>query len=111
MNTALTTGYLTREAALATVPGTGQRKLIFEAMLQAEGDPEPTPWHCEVENPELMARAEPKLHAGRAIIMRAQLAGRPWLKQGVHAGYTRYLKVSEIEFAKTERHTEAEEKA
>ena len=102
MNTALTTGYLMKPAEQACTAG-GRYKLLFEAMLQAQGDADATPWHCEIDSPELMQRAGPKLVAGAAVVIRAQLAGRPYQKHGVHSGWVRYLKVEAVEFIRADR--------
>jgi hypothetical protein len=104
MNTTLQTGYLVRDAARAYSTGAAAReKLVFEVMLQAEGDAAPTPWHCEIDDAALMMTAEPRLTAGRGVVLRAELAGRPFVQRGVQQGFTRFLKVHEVEFVRADR--------
>lgn len=102
MNSCTLTGYLVREGWRAVTPA-GAERLQFEVMAQAQGDAEPTPWHCEIESPEVIARARDFLTAGRGVLLRAQLAGRPYLKAGVRTGFVRYLRVEEIQFVRADR--------
>jgi hypothetical protein len=104
VNTAVATGWLLGDGETAWTPGAEpRRKLIFEAMLQADGDPEPTPWRCEIEDPAQIAKAEPLLTAGRGVAIRAQLAGRPFVDHGVKKGFVRFLRVDHVEFVKADR--------
>ncbi len=113
MNTLLATGYIHRSAVRACTPA-GIYKLTFEAMLRADGDEEVTPWHCEIEHPDLVNKLEDRLSAGRGIVLRAQLAGRPFMRNGVRSGFVRFLKVSDVELVRADRTgpaTETEQEA
>lgn len=105
MNAAFATGWLLRAGEEAWTPGAEpRRKLIFEAMLQADGDSEPTPWRCEIDDPEQIARAGPLLTAGRGVAIRAQLAGRRFNDRfGGQKGFVRYLRVDHVEFVRPDR--------
>lgn len=102
VNTALVTGFLVKDAVIACTP-TGLRKLVFEVMLQGDTDTDPTPWHCEIVSPETIKKAEPLLVAGRAVALRAQLGGRPFMKGSVQSGFIRFLSVEKIEFVRPDR--------
>jgi hypothetical protein len=113
MNSALCTGYLIQAAEAAWTAGAGARKkLVFDAMLQADGDAGPTPWRCEIEDATLIGAAEKLLTAGRGVVLRAQLSGRPFIKNGVQAGFVRFLRVDRVEFVRADRsRNEAETEA
>lgn len=99
MNTACCTGYLVKDATLAYTPK-GERKLVFETYVRADGDAEATPWHCEMaDNPQLDLLA-PLLTPGQGVTLEAQIAGRPFLKDGRQLGYNRFLRITKITPAK-----------
>lgn len=106
MNTALLTGWLIKPAAICYTP-TGQSKLAFELGVKSD-DGQVTPWHCEITAEALIRKAEPYATAGRPVVLQAQLAGRPFVQQGVTKGYTRYLQVTQIEFPNRTKNADAE---
>lgn len=99
MNTLTATGWLVKDAWSATQPGTGRQLLLFDLMLGNE-DGEPAPWRCEIESETLTHRVETKLVAGASVMVRAELRARPFVKHGVHEGYTRFLVVDRLEFSR-----------
>lgn len=100
MNTILCTGWLQKAGTIAYTPA-GRRKLMFDVMLAASApETEATPWRCEIADPELIARVESKLTPGTAVILQAELHGRPFREKDVIKGYTRYLAVTAIEFSR-----------
>jgi len=103
MNTTFATGWLQKAGCMAYTR-TGRPKLAFDLMMPADeaGDP-PTPWHCEIEDRDLIAHAEPLLTPGRSVIVSARMCGRPYKKHDIITGFTRYLRVTAIEFAKVDR--------
>lgn len=108
MITALGTGFLMHAAESAWTSGPNSRqKLVFDVMLQATGDPEPTPWRCEIEDAAEIARAEKLLTPGRGVVLRAQLAGRAFVKNGVQNGWVRFLRVERVEFVRADRTPQA----
>lgn len=103
MNTILCTGWLQKPCVVAYTPA-GRRKLTFDLMLAAvHPETEPTPWRCEVGDEELIARAEELLVPGRSVIIRGELHGRPFREHGVIKGFSRYLHITALEFARVER--------
>ena len=110
MNTARGTGYLVKDAILAYTPK-GERKLVFETFIRAEGDSDATPWHCEMaDNPQLDLLA-PLLTPGQGVTLEAQIAGRPFVKDGRQVGYNRFLKITKITPAKVPQIAEPAEAA
>ena len=110
MITALGTGYLMHGAESAWTTGPSSRKkLVFDVMLQAPGDAGPTPWRCEIEDAAEVARCEPLLTPGRAVVLRAVLAGRPFVERGVQKGFVRFLRVDHVEFIRADRARPEEE--
>lgn len=107
MNVVIVTGFLMK-AAYAAYATSMRKFLIFDAMLSAEGDAEPTPWRCEIEDPGEIENAEPLLTAGRGVLLHAELAGRPFVKGEVQSGYTRFLKVKRVQFVRVDRAKAAE---
>lgn len=96
MNTVLLTGWLMKPAEKAYTPA-GVARLVFELNVK-QSDGEIIPWHCELTGDAQIAHAEPLAGPGRPLIVQAELCGRPYLKHGVQAGWTRYLRVIAAEF-------------
>lgn len=103
MNCVLCTGWLQSAATLAYTPS-GRQKLTFHIMVTPKTpDAHPTPWLCEVEDTEMIRTAEPLLTAGRPVIVKGELCGRPYADKGVLKGFSRYLAITAIEFARIDR--------
>lgn len=103
MNCVLCTGWIQSAATLAYTPG-GRQKLTFLLMVASKiSGGQPTPWQCEVEEEALIQTAEPMLTSGRALIVKGELCGRPYTEKGVLKGFSRYLAINAIEFARIER--------
>lgn len=107
MNVIVVTGWLMKGADVAYAVS-GRKFLVFEAMLRADGDEEDTPWRCEIEDEAEIAHAEPMLTAGRGVLLRAQLAGKPFVKHGVRSGFARFLRVEHVQFVRADRAKEKE---
>lgn len=96
MNTSIHTGYLNRPAEKAYTP-TGRPKIVFDLIIDE------IPWRCEIDDPDLIAKAEPMLTAGRGLLVHGSLAARPFVKRGVTEGYTRYLHIDQVQFVRPDR--------
>lgn len=100
MNIALQTGWI-HSGDVAWVPASGatpaRRKLIFELMVH-QPDGSDMPWACEVTDDDLITRYVPLVTPGRAVIVQAELRGRPFQQQGIQKGWVRYLHVLRAEF-------------
>lgn len=107
MNTAFTTGWLIKPGTKAYTTS-GRPKLAFEIMIAGDPGDEPTPWHCEIENPALIEKAEDLLAPGRSVAITAKLCGRPFKQRDIQKGFSRYLRVLDIEFVKPDRGAIAE---
>lgn len=99
MNTVNATGWLQKDAWTATTPAPHRRLVIFDAMLEnARG--QPAPWRCEIEDEALGMRVEAKLVAGAGLMLRGELCAVPFIKHGVHSGFTRLIVVDKVEFSR-----------
>lgn len=83
------------------------RKLIFDLHVRTSGGVE-FPERCVIEDPTLQRAAEPKLLAGAFILIEAEPLARPFMKQGVQAGWTRELIVRRIEFIRVPKAAQPE---
>jgi hypothetical protein len=99
MNTASCTGYLVKDASVAYTPK-GERKLVFETFIRADGDTTATPWHCEMADSPQLDLLAPLLTPGQGVTLEAQIAGRPFVKDGRQVGYNRFLRITKITPAK-----------
>jgi len=95
MNTASCTGYLVKDASVAYTPK-GERKLVFETFIRADGDTTATPWHCEMADSPQLDLLAPLLTPGQGVTLEAQIAGRPFHKDGRQVGYNRFLRITKI---------------
>jgi hypothetical protein len=96
MNLRIFTGYLRRDAWAAVSPAPSfARKLIFEAFIQGrEGE---FCEKCVIENPDLIAKCEAFLDAGRTIMVQGEIVGRPFVKNDVQTGWIREVLVTGLE--------------
>lgn len=106
MNTAHCTGYLVKDATIAYTRE-GKRKLLFETFIRAEGDADATPWTCEMADNPMLDVVAPLLTPGQGVTLDAQIAGRPFLKDGRQVGYHRFLSVTKITPAKVPQAAES----
>lgn len=102
MNTMIVTGYLPKQAWDAYRPG-GIRIVGFDVVLKDEGSAEESTWTCEIEDAAEIARVGNSLLPGRGVVLRGRLAGRPFVKNNVTAGYVRFLRIDRVEFVKSEQ--------
>ncbi len=98
MVTIIGTGWLQKDAWSAYT-ASGVRRLVWELMLSAEGA-DAVPWNCEIHDGALAEKCAPKLLAGAAIIVRGELATRPFEKAGRTVGHVRYLLIERVEFTR-----------
>lgn len=102
VNTVTTTGWLTKPATKAYTPG-GMPKLTFDLMIAGDIGEEPTPWRCEIDRSNLIQKSEDLLVSGRSVIITAKLCGRPFKERDIQKGFTRFLRIQDIEFMKPDR--------
>lgn len=93
------TGWLQKDAWLATQPVTYAQILCFDLMVRA-GE-QVAPWRAEIRDKELADRIGPKLIAGAAIMFHGRLEARPFFERhGVQKGFSRYLEITHVEFSR-----------
>ena len=101
MNTRIFTGYLPGEAAVAYAPATKDHgalpRLVFDVVIKDSLGVE-FPEKCLVDDPAAIARWQPLLTAGRAVIVQGEQTARPFVKDGVTRGFTREVRVMAMEF-------------
>lgn len=103
MNTLNATGWLQKPAWFATSAATKTRVLCFDVFLinERDGKTEPAPWRCEIEELTMpIQRYETKLVAGAGVMVRGELCTRPFTKNGVHTGFSRFIQVDRLEFSR-----------
>lgn len=103
MNTLNATGWLQKPAWFATSAATKTRVLCFDLFLinERDGKTEPAPWRCEIDELTMpIQRYETKLVAGAGVIVRGELCTRPFTKNGVHTGFSRFIQVDRLEFSR-----------
>lgn len=103
MNTLNATGWLQKPAWFATSASTKRRVLCFDIYLvneRSDAPAEPAPWRAEIDDEMIMHRSEAKLVAGAGLMIRGELCTRPFMKNGVHSGFTRYIQIDRLEFSR-----------
>ena len=96
MNTALLTGWTPRGGVRAYTTD-GQPRLSFELVVKDSLGGEGT-WRAEIRDLALMERAAELLTPGRAMVAKAELCTRPFVKQDRVVGDVRHLLVHDLEF-------------
>lgn len=109
MNFAGATGFLIKHGERACTPQ-GVEKLLFDVLIYT-GSGQRIPWHCEVDQKELLDKYQPLLTPGRSIILQAELDGREFRERGVHKGWVRFLRVTKAEFPDRSKQEEVKETA
>jgi|GEM_PF-6451378 len=103
MNSFTGTGWLQKEAWTATVPTTMEQILLFDLYLAHDDHltgMQAAPWRCEITQLAIKQRHAAKLIPGAAVMVRGELMAKPYIKNGVHSGFTRYIAVDRLEFSR-----------
>lgn len=98
MNSGTVTGGVVKAATSAYTSG-GLRRVQFPIAVK-DSHGQRAFWNCEAEgDPVWLDLVESAAQPGRGIKLDYELATRPFLKHGVHAGEVRFLRVIKAEFA------------
>lgn len=113
MNTRFFTGFLPMQADEAYVPATAdapaRRKLVFDVVIRDRAGVE-FPEKCMVDEPELIAKYEKLLTAGRIVVCEGEQTAYPYHERGVLKGYTRKVRLWRMEFPDRSAKKTTEEK-
>jgi hypothetical protein len=86
------------KGAVSAYSPTGQRRVLFSVATR-DSRHASSLWNCEVEaDPTTLDRIEAAAIPGAGIDLRYELATRPFIKNGVHTGEIRFLRVLEADF-------------
>lgn len=98
INRGTVTGGVVKAAAPAYTAAMVKKVLFTIAVRDSRGGD--SFWNCEAEeSPELMDYLEREAEPGRGIRVDFELCTRPYVKNGVHKGDTRFLRVIAAEVA------------
>lgn len=106
MNQGTVTGGVVKAAVSAYTPGgygvPSVRRVVF-MIATTDSQHQKAFWNCEAEgDPVTLDLIEAQAQPGKGIKLDYELATRPFMKKGVHAGEIRFLRVIKAEFP--ERH-------
>lgn len=110
MNHGTVTGGVVKAAVSAYTPGSygvaSVRRVVF-MIATTDSHHQKAFWNCEAEgDPVTLDLIEAQAQPGRGIKVDYELATRPYIKRGVHAGEIRFLRVIKAEFDTRGRKTE-----
>lgn len=91
------TGYLTEEAIRRVRPGTNEVLLAFKICVRDSRGKECF-FHAFVDEPRLVAKYEPLLTAGRAVMINGEVTTVPFIRHGVTTGHMESFRVLRAEF-------------
>ena len=100
MNHGTVTGGIVKEAVNAYTATTPRiRRALFSIAIR-DSHHQSSVWNCEAEGDDarldfIVSQATP----GRGVKIEYELATRPFIKNGVHTGEIRFLRVMKAEFA------------